>query len=57
VKTAPVRTDSLAGPLATIGQAPLHTISTDQVDKVLRRIVDNQALAPKLDVAAFNSAV
>jgi len=56
VNTAPATTESLAGPLATIERSPLGQIPADQAAKVVRRIVDNEALVPRLDVAAFNSA-
>ena len=49
-------TESLAGPLATIERSPLGAIPPEQAAKVVRRIVDNEALVPRLDVAAFNSA-
>lgn len=48
--------NSLAGSLANIEQATLKDIPPAQAAKVLRRIVGKVSLAPKLDVAAFNSA-
>jgi hypothetical protein len=49
-------TETLVGSLAHIRQAQLQNIPAEQVAKVVRRIVDNEALVPALDVAAFNSA-
>lgn len=51
-----VHTESLAGPLATIRRSPLGGIPTGLAAKVVRRIVDREALTPRLDVAAFQSA-
>jgi FXSXX-COOH protein len=48
--------ESLAGPLATIERCPLGAIPAVDAARVVRRIVDAEALAPRLDVAAFNSA-
>lgn len=49
--------DTLAGSLATIGQAPLDKIPPAQAARVKRRIVDNESLVVRLDVAAFSSAI
>ncbi len=49
-------TDTLATSLSTIEQAPLDRIPPVHADRVRRRIVDNEALESRLDVAAFNSA-
>lgn len=54
---AAVRTNSLAASLSTIRDARLDKLSAQQVAKVVRRIVDNESVTPKLDVAAFNSAI
>lgn len=56
VNTAPATTESLAGVLATIERSPLGRIPAEQAAKVVRRIVDAEALTPRLGVAAFNSA-
>lgn len=56
MKTVLATTESLAEPLATITAAPLREIRAEQADRVLRRIVDQETLRPRLDVAAFNSA-
>ena len=56
VNTALTTTESLADPLAAIERSPLGRIPAAQAAKVVRRIVDNEALIPRLDVAAFNSA-
>lgn len=50
------RDDSLAGPLADIARAPLGAIPAESSARVVRRIVDHEPQAPRLDVAAFNSA-
>jgi FXSXX-COOH protein len=52
-----MRMNSLAASLGTIGTARLDSLSASKVAKVVRRVVDNEAVAPKLDVAAFNSAI
>jgi len=57
VDAAAVRTNSLAASLSTIRDARLDKLSAQQVAKVVRRIVDNESVTPKLDVAAFNSAI
>ena len=49
-------TGSLAGPLATIARTPLANIRPVDAAKVVRRIVDGETLAPRLEVTAFNSA-
>lgn len=51
-----VHIKSLAGPLATIERSPLDKIPAELSARVVRRIVDNESLVPRLDVAAFNSA-
>jgi FXSXX-COOH protein len=56
VNTTRVNVESLAGPLATIERARLGSIPAELSARVVRRIVDNESLAPRLDVAAFNSA-
>lgn len=48
--------ESLSEPLATIKAAPLGEIRPEQAARVVRRIVDNESLLRRLDVAAFNSA-
>lgn len=55
--TGPTRTNSLVASLGTISEARLQVLSADRVAKVVRRVVDHDAVAPKLDVAAFNSSV
>jgi hypothetical protein len=49
--------NSLVASLDTIRDARLHALSAGQVVRVVRRIIDHDAVAPKLEVAAFNSAV
>ena len=49
-------TETLAGPLATIEASPLGAIPADAAAKVVRRIVDGETEAPRLEVTAFNSA-
>lgn len=56
MKTVPATMDSLAEPLASIKAAPLREIRAEQAARVVRRIVDNESLLRRLDVAAFNSA-
>ncbi|GIE87816.1 FxSxx-COOH cyclophane-containing RiPP peptide [Actinoplanes regularis] len=56
MKTVPAIMESLAEPLATIKAAPLKGIRAEQAARVVRRIVDNESLLRRLDVAAFNSA-
>jgi len=56
VNTAIVIEDSLAVPLATIERTPLRSIPSAQSARIVRRIVDNESLRPRLDVTAFNSA-
>lgn len=53
----PVRTESLSESLAVIGCAHLDEIPPELAAKVVRRIVVGESLTPRLDVAAFNSAV
>ncbi|MBB2940789.1 FXSXX-COOH protein [Actinoplanes lutulentus] len=48
--------DNLVGPLAVINETPLRDIRAEQADRVVRRIVDKEALLKRLDVAAFQSA-
>jgi FXSXX-COOH protein len=48
--------DTLAEPLAAIKATPLREIRAEQAARVVRRIVDNQSLIRRLDVAAFQSA-
>ncbi|MCA2215731.1 FxSxx-COOH cyclophane-containing RiPP peptide [Jidongwangia harbinensis] len=48
--------DNLVGPLAIINKTPLREIRAEHTDRVVRRIVDKQALLRRLDVAAFQSA-
>ena len=55
--TARTRMTDLVASLDTIQHATLHDISAGQVTKIVRRIVDHNAVTPKLDVAAFNSAI
>lgn len=55
--TAPNRASSLLDTLTAIRQARLDALSDGQVGKVVRRVVDHDAVAPKLDVARFNSAI
>ncbi|GIF72922.1 hypothetical protein [Asanoa siamensis] len=57
VNAAAVRTNSLVTSLGTIREARLDSLSASQVAKVVRRIVDHEAVTPKLDVAKFSSAV
>lgn len=47
---------TLAPALAAIERAPLERIPPAQAAKVLRRIVGNAKLSPRLTVTAFNSA-
>lgn len=56
MKTVPATLDSLVEPLATIKTAPLREIRAEHAARVVRRIVDNESLIRRLDVAAFNSA-
>ncbi|MFI6070541.1 FxSxx-COOH cyclophane-containing RiPP peptide [Actinoplanes sp. NPDC051343] len=56
MKTVPATMDSLAEPLATIKAASLREIRAEHAARVVRRIVDNESLLRRLDVAAFNSA-
>ena len=56
MNTAIVIEDSLAVPLATIERTPLRSIPSAQSARIVRRIVDNESLRPRLDVTAFNSA-
>jgi FXSXX-COOH protein len=50
--------NSLAVTLGSIGTTRLDTLSAKGlVGKVVRRVVDREAETPKLDVAAFNSAI
>lgn len=51
------RTNSLVASLDAIGTAPLRTLSAAQVAKVVRRVVDQEPVAPKLEVAKFNSSI
>ena len=48
--------DNLVGPLAVINETPLREIRAEHADRVVRRIVDKEALLKRLDVAAFQSA-
>ena len=48
--------ETLAGSLSTIERAPLSSIPPAQAARVKRRIVDNESLVTRLDVAAFSSA-
>lgn len=57
MKTTRVTNESLAGSLATIKSVPLASIPPAQAARVKRRILDNESLASRLDIAAFNSAV
>lgn len=53
-----VRTNSMLVSLDRIREAPLHALSGAQpVKAVRRRIVDNNPVTPKIDVAAFNSSI
>jgi hypothetical protein len=56
MNTASTTTTTLTEPLSTIRQAPLKAIRADQAARVVRRIVDNESLVQRLDIAAFNSA-
>jgi FXSXX-COOH protein len=49
-------TETLAGSLSTIAATPLARIPAAQTARVRRRVVDKEAMAPRLDYAAFNSA-
>lgn len=46
----------LTATIAAVSRAPLAAIPRGQADRIRRRIVDGEQLAPRLDVAAFNSA-
>lgn len=52
----PTGLDTLAEPLAVIKAAPLREIRAEHAARVVRRIVDQESLLRRLDVAAFNSA-
>jgi FXSXX-COOH protein len=43
--------------LDTVRRTPLKQMSGAQAAKIVRRIVDGERDAPKLDVAAFNSSI
>jgi len=47
---------TLAEPLAIIKATPLREIRAEQAARVVRRIVDNESLMRRLEVAAFQSA-
>lgn len=49
-------TDQLAATIAAVSRAPLAAIPRGQADRIRRRIVGGEPTAPRLDVAAFNSA-
>jgi hypothetical protein len=48
--------ETLAATLTTVQAAPLSQIPPAQAARVRRRIVDNEPLTTRLDVAAFSSA-
>jgi FXSXX-COOH protein len=56
LKATHTATESLVGSLSSIAGAPLGSIPAAQAARVRRRIVDKEAMAPRLDYAAFNSA-
>jgi FXSXX-COOH protein len=56
VKISPAVAETLGSALSIIERAPLTGIASAQAARVRRRIVDNESHAPRLDVAAFNSA-
>lgn len=47
----------LASSVDLVKRTPLKQMSGAQVAKIVRRIVDNEEVAPKLEVAKFNSAI
>lgn len=49
-------TNTLTPVLGKIEHLPLGAIPAQLSARVVRRIVDNESLASRLDVAAFNSA-
>ncbi len=56
MKTSRTTAETLAGSLATIERAPLDSIPPAQAAKVMRRIIGNASLSPRLTITAFNSA-
>jgi FXSXX-COOH protein len=48
--------DSLAITLAAVSRAGLCDIPTELAARIVRRVIDSEALGPRVDVAAFNSA-
>ena len=54
---AAVGMNSLVTSLGAIRETRLDSLSASQVAKVVRRIVDHEAVTPKVDVAKFSSAV
>ena len=50
-------TDTLATATRAVERQPLAHIPPGQAARIRRRIVDNEHLAPRLDVAAFSSGV
>lgn len=48
--------ETLAGSLAVIEHVRLGAIPADLAAKVVRRIVDNESLVPRLEACAFQSA-
>jgi hypothetical protein len=50
-------TAGLAVSLESIRRSSLGDLSASKVSKIVRRIVDHEAVTPRLDVAKFNSAI
>jgi hypothetical protein len=51
------RTPHLVDALDSVLQTPLDAVPSDQVNRVLRRIMANEVSETIADVAAFNSAI
>jgi FXSXX-COOH protein len=52
----PAPPDTLAVTLDAVGRVPLGRIPAACAARIRRRVVDAEAIAPRLDYAAFNSA-
>lgn len=50
-------TDTLADAIQAVERHPLGKIPPAQAARIKRRVVDREALADRLDVAAFSSAL
>jgi len=49
--------ETLATSLYLVGQTSLADIAPEQAARIMRRVTDREALVPRLEVAAFNSAI